>query len=207
VEKENARFHSNSADIGILYNELSPTRRSLKSMQEEPKTPEETLAGQSSHNSLQSQLLSATAAAYGTEKQLLETLQERMRVQSVDILKSREELLQRETELRNLRLKRCEVEGALLRDKEEAHRLQQQIKKVDDKIELVIIEIEDVEREVRLQKDALAIAKRRLTASQAEKDRVLQDLKAAKLELEEVQKEVAGAEAQIISNSAAFERS
>lgn len=203
---ENAQIHTNSAEIGNLQNKLASTQRSLKSTQEERKTLEETIAAQASQlSSLQSQLSTATSA-YDTEKKLLENLQERMSSQNNEIQITKADLIRRESELSALKIDKGEVEGSLLRDKEEVRQLQQQMKEMNDNTELIKVEIERARKEARQQKGMVAIAKKQLLSSQAEREKVIKELEAAKLELEEVKRDLEETEAQVATNNAEIER-
>jgi epidermal growth factor receptor substrate 15 len=189
-----------------LQNKLKSTQQSLKSSQEERKTLESTIAAQASQlSSLQSQL-STASAAYETEKKLLETLQERMNSQNQTIQKTREELIRKESELSALKLEKSEVEGNLLRDKEDVRQLEREMKEANEGCELIKTEIEKAKKEARQQKGRLAIAKKQLATSQSEREKAYQELETAKLELEQAHKEIESTQAQIETINAEAEK-
>ncbi len=202
---ENATIHANAVEIGNLQNQATSTQRSLKTTQEGRKTLEETVAAQASQlSALQSQLATATAA-YETEKKLLETLQERMAAQNTEIQTTREALIRTESDVSATRLEKAEIEGAVLRDKEEIRDLQRKMKEVTTATEVLKAEIEKGKKDARQQKGLLAIAKKQLAASETDREKALKELEEAKLELAQIQKEVEETEAKTLANNTASE--
>jgi epidermal growth factor receptor substrate 15 len=198
---DNATIHSNSIEIGNLTNQASSTQKSLKSTQEERKTLEETVAAQASQlSALQSQLATATAA-YETEKKLVQTLQERMTAQNTEIQTTREALIRMESDVSGARLERAEIEGTVLRDKEEIRELQRKMKEATAAMETLKADAEKAKKDARQQKGLLAIAKKQLTTSEADKEKALKELEEVRLELEQIQKDIEETEAKAHINN------
>jgi epidermal growth factor receptor substrate 15 len=123
---------------------------------------------------LQTQLASAKAA-YETEVRLLGSLRERYGVQQAEITAARTELITAESDLSAHRAERAEVEGALLRDKEEVRALQRRMKEVGTEADVLKLEAEKGRKEAKQQKGLLAIARKQLAAREAERAKAEQE--------------------------------
>ncbi|KAI0371769.1 hypothetical protein BV20DRAFT_965041 [Pilatotrama ljubarskyi] len=186
-----------SAEIGNVKNQLSSTNRSLETVKSERETLERQLTEQAALlASLQTQLSSAKAA-YDTETRLLGTLKDRFAAQSAEIQKTREELIHAESDLSATRVEKAEVEGALLRDKEEVRDLHRKMSEVGAQIEATKAEVEKLKKEAKQQKGLLAIAKKQLATREAEKAKADKELEDARAELQEITKEREEAETQL----------
>ncbi|CDO69006.1 hypothetical protein BN946_scf184834.g13 [Trametes cinnabarina] len=186
-----------SAEIGNLKNQLNSTNKSLETARNERATLERQVTEQAAMlASLQTQLSSAKAA-YDTEMKLLSTLKERFASQSAVIQKTREELIHAESDLSATRVEKAEIEGSLLRDKEEVRDLHRKMSEVGQQIEATKAEVEKLRKDAKQQKGLLAIAKKQLATREAEKAKVDKELEEAKAELQVVTKEREGAEAQL----------
>ncbi|KAI0362741.1 hypothetical protein OH77DRAFT_1515924 [Trametes cingulata] len=186
-----------SAEIGNVKNQLSSTNRSLETAKSERETLERQLTEQAALlASLQTQLSSAKAA-YDTETRLLGALKDRFAAQSAEIQKTREELIHAESDLSATRVEKAEVEGALLRDKEEVRDLHRKMSEVGAQIEATKAEVEKLKKEAKQQKGLLAIAKKQLATREAEKAKADKELEEARAELQEITKEREEAEAQL----------
>ncbi|KAF8894436.1 hypothetical protein BD779DRAFT_1501043 [Infundibulicybe gibba] len=180
-----------SAEIGNTQNQLNSTNRSLEAVKEERANLEQLSA-------LQTQLSSAKAA-YETETKLLTTFKERHANQTAEIQKTREELIRAESDLSAVRVEKAEVEGAFLRDKEEARDLHRRMVETGQQTEQVKVEVEKAKRDAKQQRGLLAIAKKQLATKENEKAKAEQELAEAQAELstittehEEVEAKLAG---------------
>ena len=186
-----------SAEIGNVKNQLSSTNRSLETAKAERANLERQLTEQAALlSSLQTQLSSAKAA-YDTETKLLGTLKDRYAAQSAEIQKTREELIHAESDLSAAKVERAEVEGGLLRDKEEVRDLQRKMHEVGAQIEANKAELEKLKKEAKQQKGLLAIAKKQLATREAEKAKVDKEMEEAKAELQAITQEREAAEAEL----------
>ena len=184
-------------EIGNVQNQLNSTNRSLDSAKNERATVEQTLATQASQlSALQTQLSSANAA-YETETKLLTTFRDRHSVQMAEMQKSREELIRAESDLSALRVEKSEIEGAFLRDKEEARDLHRKMIEVGQQVESLKSEIEKVKKDAKQQKGLLAIAKKQLSSREAEKAKIEKELEEANVEITSVTKELEEAESDL----------
>ena len=185
-----------SAEIGNIQNQLHSTNRALETASNERADLEKKLAEQAAQlSALQSQLSSAKAA-YETESRLLTTLRERYSTQNSDIQKSRSELIRAESELSGVRVEKSEVEGSLLRDKEEVRELQRKMTEVGSEVEMVKAEIEKAKKEAKQQKGLLAIAKKQLATRESERAKAQKELEEAQAEAAAAAKEREEAEAE-----------
>ncbi|KAH9857811.1 hypothetical protein C2E23DRAFT_720331 [Lenzites betulinus] len=190
-------LHDHSAEIGNVKNQLSSTSRSLETAKNERANLERQVTEQAAMlASLQTQLSSAKAG-YDIETQLLGTLRERYAAQSADIQKTREELITAESTLSATKVERSEVEGSLLRDKEEVRDLQRKMHEVGAQIEATKAEVEKLKKDAKQQKGLLAIAKKQLATREAEKAKIEKELEDARAELQEVTAEREEADAQL----------
>ena len=162
-------MHDQSAEIGNLKNQLQSTKRSLTAAREERLTLEQTLADQASQlSSIQTQLSSAKAA-YETETNLLATFKERHSTQVADIQNTRKELIGAESDLSAIRVEKAEIEGAFLRDKEEARELHKRMIETGKQAEALKADVERLKKEAKQQKGLLAIARKQLSTKESEK--------------------------------------
>ena len=116
-------------------------------------------------------------------------LRERLVTQRVDIQKARDELISAESELSATKVEKAEVEGSVLRDKEEIRDLQRRMKEVGVETDALKAAIEKAKKDVRQQKGLLAIARKQLATAEAEKLKSTKGLEAVQKELEVVQQE------------------
>jgi len=152
-----------------LKNQLQSTNRSLAAAKDERSTFEQSLADQASQlSSIQTQLSSAKAA-YETEISLLATLKERHSTQVTEIQNTRKELIGAESDLSAIRVDKAEIEGAFLRDKEEARELHKQMIETGQKAEALKADVEKLKKEAKQQKGLLAIARKQLSTKESEK--------------------------------------
>lgn len=185
-----------SAEIGNVKNQLSSTSRSLETAVAERTHLERQLTEQAALlSSLQTQLSSAKAA-YDTETKLLSALKDRFNAQSTEIQKTREELIRAESDLSAAKVEKAEVEGALLRDKEEVRDLHRKMHEVGSQIETTKADLEKFKKEAKQQKGLLAIAKKQLATREAEKAKVDKETEEAKAELQAATTEREAAEAE-----------
>ena len=162
-------LHDQSAEIGNLKNQLQSTKRSLTVAKEERSTLEQTLADQASQlSSIQTQLSSAKVA-YETETNLLATLKERHSSQVAEIQNTRKELIGAESDLSAIRVEKAEIEGAFLRDKEEARELHKRMIEAGQQAEALKADVEKLKKEAKQQKGLLAIARKQLSTKESEK--------------------------------------
>ena len=148
---------------------MQSTERSLTAAREERSTLEQTLADQASQlSSIQTQLSSAKAA-YETETNLLATFKERHSIQVADIQNTRKELIGAESDLSAIRVEKAEIEGAFLRDKEEARELHKRMIETGKQAEALKADVERLKKEAKQQKGLLAIARKQLSTKESEK--------------------------------------
>ncbi|KAJ7184172.1 hypothetical protein C8R46DRAFT_1063141 [Mycena filopes] len=196
-------IHDQSAEIGNVQNQVNSTSRSLAAAQAERQALETTLANQAAQLSALQTQLSSAKAAYETETKLLAGLRDRQSVQTADITKTREELIRAESDLSAVRVEKSEVEGAFLRDKEEARALHKKMSEVGAQAEVVKADTERAKKEAKQQKGLLAIARKQLSTKEAERAKVEKEFleaqaeaKAVVSEKEEVESAIATLEAQ-----------
>jgi epidermal growth factor receptor substrate 15 len=171
-----------SAEIGNAQNQLASTTRSLTTAKTERAGVEQVLATQAAElSSLQTQLSSAKAA-YETETRLLGTLRDRFAAQSTEIQKVKQELISAESDLSGMRVERAEIEGGLLRDKEEVRALHKRMKDVGTEMDMLKLEVEKARKDAKQQKGLLAIAKKQLSSREAERAKVEKELAEANQE-------------------------
>ncbi|KAK0210424.1 hypothetical protein DFS33DRAFT_291638 [Desarmillaria ectypa] len=127
VQAAPPRLHDQSAEIGNTQNQLNSTNRSLETSKTERASVEQALANQAAQLSALQTQLSSAKAAYETETKLLSTLRDRLNTQTAEIQKTRENLISAESDLSAVRVEKAEIEGAFLRDKEEARELHRKI--------------------------------------------------------------------------------
>lgn len=191
------QLHDRSAEIGNARNHLNSTGRALETVKTERIDVDQKLADQAAQlSSLQTQLTSAKTS-YETETRLLETLRERYATQNTEIKKLREDLITAESDVSALRAEKSEVQGNLLRDKDEVRELQKKMASAGAEIETLKVDIEKLKKDAKQQKGLLAIAKKQLATREAEKAKVESELQDAQMELKDIVKEQEETEAEL----------
>ncbi|KAK7043761.1 hypothetical protein VNI00_008373 [Paramarasmius palmivorus] len=194
-------LHDRSAEIGNIQNQLNSTNRSLETAKTDRGNLEQTLAEQASQlSSLQTQL-SLAKAAYETETKTLAHLKERHATQAADIQKTRQELITAESDLSALRVEKAEIEGAFLRDKEEARELHKKMIEASQQAETLKAETEKAKKDAKQQKGLLAIAKKQLSSKEAERAKAEKELQEAAAEVTAITKEREDVEAELERSS------
>ena len=145
---------------------------------------------------LQAQLASAKVS-YETETQILNNLRERYAAQTADIQKTKQELIHAESDLSAVRVEKAEIEGAVLRDKEEVRDLQRQMTEVGSQTEMIKVDVEKAKKEAKQQKGLLAIAKKQLSTREAERAKEEKRLEEARAEAEASTREREEADAEL----------
>jgi epidermal growth factor receptor substrate 15 len=158
---------------------------------------EQTLSTQASELAALQTQLSSAKAAYETTMSQLTTLRSRVATQTAEIQKKKEELITAESDLSALLIEKSEVEGALLRDKEEARGLHRKMVEMGQQVEGLKTEIEKSRKEAKQQKGLLAIARKQLSTKEAEKAKMMHELGEANGELAAVTREKEETEAEL----------
>lgn len=128
---------------------------------------------------------------------LLSTLKERRSAQIAEIQKTREELIRAESDLSAVRVEKSEIEGAFLRDKEEARDLHKRMIEATQQAETLKSEVEKLKKEAKQQKGLLAIARKQLSTKEAEKSKVEKEHQDASAEVMALNEEKITVEAEI----------
>ncbi|KAK0448373.1 uncharacterized protein EV420DRAFT_856567 [Desarmillaria tabescens] len=197
VQAAPPRLHDQSAEIGNTQNQLNSTNRSLETTKTKRASVEQTLANQAAQLSALQTQLSSAKAAYETETKLLSTLRDRLNAQTAEIQKTRETLISSESDLSAVRVEKAEIEGAFLRDKEEARELHRKMLEFSQQADALKVETEKVKKEAKQQKGLLAIAKKQLSTKEADRAKAEKELQEANAELVAVNKEKAETEMKI----------
>jgi epidermal growth factor receptor substrate 15 len=114
---------------------------------------------------------------------------------------SQEELIRAESDLSALRVEKSEIEGAFLRDKEEARDLHRRMAEVGQRVESLKLDIEKAKKDAKQQKGLLAIAKKQLSSRETEKAKVEKELEEAHTEVASITKEREEAESNLVKLS------
>jgi epidermal growth factor receptor substrate 15 len=138
---------------------------------------------------LESQLTSAKAQ-YQTETKLVADLQTRQREQLSNITKTRGELVTAESDLSALRAEKAEIEGSVLRDKEDIRDLQRNLKEMGEQTTFTKAEVEKLKRDARQQKGLLAIAKKQLATAEENAEKARKEASAEQEELARIQEDI-----------------
>ncbi|KAF8636468.1 hypothetical protein AX17_003284 [Amanita inopinata Kibby_2008] len=188
-------LHDKSAELGNAQNQLNSTNRSLEATRSDRTSVEQTLASQAAQLSALQIQLSSAKAAYETETKLLATLRERQTNQLSEIQKCREELIRAESDLSAVRVEKAEIEGAFLRDKEDARELHRKMVEVGQRVEALKQDLERIKKDSKQQKGLLAIARKQLSTKETERIKAEKELEEASDELTTVTNERQDAEA------------
>ncbi|BGP11922.1 hypothetical protein JCM10049v2_007842 [Rhodotorula toruloides] len=129
--------------------------------------------------SLQSQV-SAAREAFETERARVEELRARRDEQKRVLDRARHELISAQSDLSGLRMEKTEIEGEVLRDKEEVREVKRQVAMVEEEKRILSAEIERVRKEVRREKGLGAIARKQLASVEADRSRLEGELERAR---------------------------
>ncbi|BGP04046.1 hypothetical protein NBRC10513v2_007786 [Rhodotorula toruloides] len=129
--------------------------------------------------SLQSQVSSAREA-FETERTRVEELRARRDEQKRVLDRARHELISAQSDLSGLRMEKTEIEGEVLRDKEEVREVKRQVAMVEEEKRILSAEIERVRKEVRREKGLGAIARKQLASVEADRSRLEGELERAR---------------------------
>ena len=187
-------LHDQSAEIGNVQNQLNSTNHSLDSVKNERAAVEQMLATQASQLAALQTQLSSAKATYEIETKSLATFRDRHSAQMAEMQKSREELIRAESDLSALRVEKSEIEGAFLRDKEEARDLHRKMVEVGQQVETLKPEVEKIKKDAKQQRGLLAIAKKQLSSRETEKVKIEKELEEASAEVASVTKELEATE-------------
>ncbi|KAJ3508199.1 hypothetical protein NLJ89_g5886 [Agrocybe chaxingu] len=190
-------LHDHSAEIGNVKNQLQSTERSVSTAKTERSALESTLASQASQLSTLQTQLSSAKAAYETEVSLVATLKERHSTQTTEIQKTREELIRAESDLSAIRVEKAEIEGAFLRDKEEARDLHRRMIEAGQQAEAIRADVEKLRKEAKQQKGLLAIARKQLSTKENERTKAEKEHEEATAEIKSLTEEKEAVEAEI----------
>ncbi|BGP28119.1 hypothetical protein JCM10295v2_007106 [Rhodotorula toruloides] len=170
----------------------------LKDLEATSATRAELEAQVQEHNkeieSLQSQVSSARAA-FETERQRVDELRQRRDEQRRVLDRARHELISAQSDLSGLRMEKTEIEGEVLRDKEEVREVKRQVAMVEEEKRILAAEIERVKKDARREKGLGAIARKQLASVEADRARLEGELdraRAGHLEGEEAGEEGKG---------------
>ncbi|KAF8306436.1 hypothetical protein DL93DRAFT_2088648 [Clavulina sp. PMI_390] len=199
AEAAAASAATTSLAIANTTNHLTSTQRSLATTTAERTKLQASAADAAAQLSqLESQLASAKAQ-HETETRLVGELGKRQAEQVALMSTTRAELVTAESDLSALRASKAEVEGAVLRDKEEIRGLQKQLKEVGEASAEIKAEVEKMKKEARQVKGMVAIARKQLSTAE-------ENLEKAKREREEVEREVQAANEELQAAEADTER-
>jgi len=187
-----------------MKNQLQSTSRSLATVKEERGTLEQTLAGQASQLSTLQTQLSSAKAAYETETSLLATLRDRHSTQLSEMQRTKEELIRAESDLSAIRVEKSEIEGAFLRDKEEARDLHKRMVEAGQQAEALKADVEKLKKEAKQQKGLLAIARKQLSTKESEKARAEKEHEVSLAEVASIAQEKEQVEGEIANLDALF---
>ncbi|KAI0933818.1 hypothetical protein AcV5_005864 [Taiwanofungus camphoratus] len=186
-----------SAEIGNVKIQLNSTNQSLETTKNDRANVERALSEQAAQLSALQTQLSSAKAAYETETRLLNTLRERYASQTAELQKAREELIRGESDLSAVRVEKAEIEGSVLRDKEDVRELQRKMREVGAQVEMLKAEVEKAKKDAKQQKGLLAISRKQLATREAERAKVEKELEEARTEAEQAAREREAAEAEL----------
>lgn len=182
---------NDDADLAATASSLSSRASALRSEQAGvSKDLESTTASRAeleqqvqSHNkeieSLQAQV-AAAREAFETERTRVDELRARRDEQKRVLDRARHELISAQSDLSGLRMEKTEVEGEVLRDKEEVREVKRQVAMVEEEKRILAAEIDKIRKDLRREKGLGAIARKQLASVEADRARLESDLERAR---------------------------
>lgn len=123
--------------------------------------------------------LTTARSAHETERTLVDDLTKRRDEQQALLGRIRHELIAAESDLSGLKVERSEIEGAVLRDKEDVRALQKRMGVVAAETQTLKATLEALKKDARQQKGLVAISKKQLATAEADKDRIEREVSQA----------------------------
>ncbi|GAA6010148.1 hypothetical protein JCM10207_005639 [Rhodosporidiobolus poonsookiae] len=118
---------------------------------------------------LQARIASARET-YAAERTRVDDLRTRENEGKDLLARARHELISAESDLSALRLEKTEVEGEVLRDKEDVREVKRRVAHVEEEKRVLLAEVEKLKKEGRKEKGLAAIARKQLASVEAGRD-------------------------------------
>ncbi|GAA5851912.1 hypothetical protein JCM8547_000097 [Rhodosporidiobolus lusitaniae] len=120
--------------------------------------------------------ISAARATHAEEVGRVEELRARERTGKENLSKARQLLIAAESDLSGLRMEKTELEGEVLRDKEEVRELERRAKHVEEEKKVLQGEVERVRKEVRHGKGRMAVGRKMLASQEGMREGLEKEL-------------------------------
>ncbi|KWU42732.1 hypothetical protein RHOSPDRAFT_35679 [Rhodotorula sp. JG-1b] len=116
--------------------------------------------------------VSRARATYEAEREKVEELRTRSKEQQDVLSRAKHELIRAESDLSALRMEKTEIEGELLRDKEDVRELNRKVALVEDEKRILAAEVEKLRKEARQNKGLGAIARKQLASVEGDRTKL-----------------------------------
>lgn len=166
------------AKLGNLVNQLSSTENGLSAIRDERSRLEsETSSTVEQIKTLELKLLTARQA-YQIELPVVEELRKKQVEQRSIISQLTGDAITAESELSTLKLEKEQIEGNILRDKEEVRETKKRMAQLEEETQRLKSSLESLKKDSRLQKGLLAIGKKQVSTIEGQKDDISNEMDA-----------------------------
>ncbi len=187
----------NSVEIGNLQNQLQSTNRSLETTKADRQTTEAVNCGTSEPVVVAADSTRFRQGGVRNRNTLVDCFEGALCISGIGDAEIREELIHAESDLSGIRVEKSEIEGNLMRDKEDHRELQRKMKEAAKKRTGLKAAVEKAKKDTKHQKGLLAIAKKQLASREADRAKAAKELQEAEQEANETVTELQNAEAEL----------
>lgn len=164
------------AKLGNVVNQLSSTENALSTLRDE-KSRLETETGSTVEQIKALELkLFAARQAHQSELPLVEELRRRQIEQRSTISKLTGDVITAESELSTLKLEKEQIEGNILRDKEEIRDMKKRMAQLEEETQRLKSNLEILKKDSRLQKGLIAIGKKQVLTVEGQRNDISKEI-------------------------------
>ncbi|MBW0478681.1 hypothetical protein O181_018396 [Austropuccinia psidii MF-1] len=164
------------AKLGNLHTQLASTENALLTAREERSRLEAMTGSTSEQIKLLELKLSSARAALQSESPVVEGLRAKQAEQRLMVTKLTSEVITAESELSALKIEKEQIEGNILRDKEEVRGMQKRVSELEEESLRLKSTLEALKKDSRLQRGLIAIGKKQLSTAEGSRDEALKEV-------------------------------
>ncbi|WAQ92186.1 hypothetical protein PtA15_16A92 [Puccinia triticina] len=157
------------AKLGNLVNQLSSTENALSTLRDERSRLETETGSTIEQIKILELKLSTARQAHQSELPLVEELRRKQVEQRLAISKLTGDVITAESELSSLKLEKEQIEGNILRDKEEVREMKKRMTQLEEETQRLKSNLETLKKDSRLQKGLIAIGKKQVLTVEGQK--------------------------------------